>query len=127
MEIFMTEAKVNLSAFQDFLRRQLETTNKSRLAARLGVAHTTLNRWLSDNPPLPDLEKLISIAKATGYNVDELVHMVYPDVVIEGEPSPTALRVAREFDELPESLQSAIMAIIRSARQGFGTDTSEAD
>lgn len=83
------------------------------LARLVGVANTTIQRAIDENPPEPTLDFLTKLARVTGVSVTTLVAMVVADdVVADAE----ALALAEQIKNLPPDKREMIEALVR----GYG-------
>lgn len=105
-------------ALQQFMLAEMQKRNMSmrQFADLLGVSHSTLSRFLDNRDRTkPSFDMLVSLARITD-NPDALAALVFPNLTGKMESSSTAHWVAQNFDDLPEVLQRAIVAIIREAQ-----------
>ena len=105
--------------FREFLNDEMKRRgydSARQFAEFLDVDPATVSRAVSaHNPTRPGLKFILKLAEKTGYSVQYLIALAYPDVAGETQLSPSAALLAQQIEQLPEHLQEVIRSLIRGS------------
>jgi transcriptional regulator with XRE-family HTH domain len=110
----MTDYQFRNFLIDEMKRRGLDSARQ--FAEFLDVDPATVSRAISaHNPSKPGLKFLLQLAEKTGYSVQHLIALAYPDVAGQSDLSPSAALLAQQIEQLPEHLQEVIRSLIRGS------------
>jgi transcriptional regulator with XRE-family HTH domain len=105
--------------FREFLKSQMSHRKMTmhEFAALVGVSHSTIHRFVYDEPSkqyIPTLEFLHKLAQGTGVNLNTIIAICFPDTgqALEIDAEQAALLEA--FKGLAPEMRPIVMKIIRS-------------
>ncbi len=91
-----------------------EIKSARQFALLIGVDPTTVSRSIdANNPSTPGLDYILKVAEFTKKDVGALVALAFPEVAQKTALSPDSVIMAQRFEELPQNLKEAILALMR--------------
>jgi transcriptional regulator with XRE-family HTH domain len=115
----VTMEQVDYKAFKEFLKDEMAKRGMSarEFAAFIGVTHTTINRFTSDDPPkksIPSMDFLAKLCDKTHTDFSWLLGLVFPRIAHRLKIDPGIVRLAQQLSALPEPIRDVIKAILAS-------------
>ena len=108
---------MNDYTFREFIQSEIDKRGSQQdFADATGISQSTISRWLNPKKKHePDLKTLMKLSEVTGKSIEALVVLAYPELADKTKLSASSRIVAQTLEELPESIQTAIIAIIKGS------------
>jgi len=107
------------AAFRAFLRAEMERRRLSirEFAAQVKVSHTTIQRFVDENPAklyVPTLDFLDKLSIATGASLNTLLAICFPESARKLEIDPEVAIICDMAARLPIATRQAVLRFMRS-------------
>ena len=110
---------MDYNGFREFLKSEIKQRNVSvrEFAVRVDVSHTTILRFIEDNPNkpnVPTVELLEKLSQATGISLNTLLAICFPDTARQLEIDPEVGLITDSISKLPSGSRQMVLKFVRS-------------
>lgn len=108
-----------MEGLRSLIREQVNKIGSAReFARKAGINHQFVNDALNGNEIKPEITTLIKISEYTGYELESIVGLAYPDVASQTRLSPEARLLAQRIERLPANIREVILRLVTGEVNG---------